>query len=238
VGSTVSTLAFWEALRLGPVAVVSPLGGTVGVVTVAIAFVGLGERPAPWQAAAIPVAAIGSVLAATSGHLPRRGGRRWNGPALAVIAVLSYASVVAMISQAEARVGWLTTLTVSRAVAVVLLWALLAGVTLRSARMHRPNRIGIVVPRAAVSGSAKPRRRAVERQILLLLVLGLLDVSSLIALALAVGSGPVWLLGLLISAMPIPGIIAGLTLFHETLRPAQWLGVVLVVAGVALAAVA
>jgi drug/metabolite transporter (DMT)-like permease len=245
LGSTVATVAYWEALRLGPVAVVSALGGTVGLATVALAFLALGERPTVWQAVGIPIAGLGAVLAATSSGSFRRSALRWDGPALAVVAVLSYALVVAMIHGAVIRDGWLTTLLVSRGVAVALLWLLVGAVALRTGS-HQPRTPGGAnknsVTAAGVAAAARGLRTFVRptdvSTVSLLVVLGALDISGLITLALALERGPVWLLGLLVSMAPIPGVVAGLTVFHEKLMPFQWIGVGLVVAGVTVGAAA
>src|SRR5262245_20062911 len=57
-------LAFYRALALGPVAVVSPVAACDGAVAALLGIV-LGERPTPWQLACVALLVVGVALAAS-----------------------------------------------------------------------------------------------------------------------------------------------------------------------------
>jgi drug/metabolite transporter (DMT)-like permease len=89
--AAIANVSLWQALRYGPVSVVSPIAATVGAVTVLLAMVLLGEEPGPIQLIAVPVALCGSVLAAVEFRPEeRRPSLVGPGPVLAVVAMLCY----------------------------------------------------------------------------------------------------------------------------------------------------
>src|SRR5207244_8560625 len=61
-------LLFYEALALGPIAIVSPIGAAYVAVTVLLVVLFLGERLTPSQTVAITVTVIGIVMTGTDGR--------------------------------------------------------------------------------------------------------------------------------------------------------------------------
>src|SRR5207249_4712703 len=100
--------AIFYALKLGPVAVVSPLMAAYGVCSVALAVVFLGEHPAPIQAAMVPIAGIGSVLCAvvleSGSWRPKVAGV---GPLVAIGVVFMSAAVTIAMKGPVSRTDWL-----------------------------------------------------------------------------------------------------------------------------------
>jgi drug/metabolite transporter (DMT)-like permease len=223
--AAIANLALWQALRLGPVSVVSPVSATVGAATVVLAVLLLGERPDPVQLLAVPVAATGTMLASIVPHATtRRPSLIGGGVVLAVVAVIGYALVGVTLRDPIREVGWLPAAFVSRATNTALMWVFLLVVVGHS--RSAPAR----VPVPAWSGV---RQAAVVPA---LLILGLADVGGLVAFSVGLETSPAWLIGLLASTGPVIGIAVGLTHFGERLRRTQWLGIGLV--GIALVLVA
>ncbi|WP_457033264.1 EamA family transporter, partial [Kitasatospora sp. P5_F3] len=103
--------AFYRALALGPMGVVSPLAA-VGVVVPVGAGLLLGERPGPVQFAGIAVAVLGVVLAGG----PQRGGPAAVGRTVALTlgAAFGFGAVMVLIAYASADGGLLLALAVQR----------------------------------------------------------------------------------------------------------------------------
>jgi EamA domain-containing membrane protein RarD len=81
------------------------------------------------------------------------------------------------------------------------------------------------------------RKASLARLAVLVLALGLADVSGLVFFSAGLEVAPAWLIGLLASVGPVVAIAAGLVVFRERLRRAQWLGIGLVAVALVLVAV-
>ncbi|MYT23874.1 EamA family transporter, partial [Streptomyces sp. SID7760] len=97
----VAMLSFYEALALGPMGVVSPLG-SLGVVVPVAAGLALGERPGPGQFAGIAVAVAGIVLA--GGPELRGAPVQRRAVVLTLTAAFGFGAVMALISHASSGV--------------------------------------------------------------------------------------------------------------------------------------
>jgi drug/metabolite transporter (DMT)-like permease len=246
--ATVANLALWQALRIAPLSIVSPIGATVGVATVVLAMLLLGERPAPLQLVAVPIAAAGSVVAALVPSSRRGRPALTGGALLAFVAVLGYAVIGVGLRDPIREVGWLPVAFLNRTTNALLTWSLLMAFL--AFRRRAPAEAGPTVstipiaahdPAAAAAAPAPQRRYgdlAPGALVGLILLLGLADLAGVIFFSAGLEAAPAWLIGLLASTGPVIGIIVGLTLFGERLRRHQWAGLALVGTGVVLVALA
>ena len=224
-----SYFASHQSLKLGPVSVVSPIGTTTGAMTVVFAFAFLGERPGLIQWIGIPVATLG-VLFLSLEFKPGGQARLigW-GPMFAVLGVVTGAVSNAGLRIPVRDIGPLQAIITQRFFTVAYLLIVMAFV-IRSSRLRKG--IEIVMPAAtapiAVPVSFLPKA-------LILLTVGLLDAVAFVAFAEGLARAPAWLIGLLSQSGRVIAVAGGYFLFHERLRPTQWLGVFLTVAGLVLA---
>jgi drug/metabolite transporter (DMT)-like permease len=70
----------------------------------------------------------------------------------------------------------------------------------------------------------------------LLIVLGGLNALGQLTRALALETAPAWLVGLVVSTSPAAVLATAVLVLHERVGPAQWLGIGLIIAGLALVA--
>ncbi len=257
--SAVAYLAFFSALRIGPLSVVSPVVSVYGALTVVLSVVLLGESLGPLQALGAVVATTGVVLVSI---VFERDWRRTRivgrGVAYAIVALLAFAVVTIALSGAIRAAGWLPILLIARlanasSVSMVLGVSLLRGRRARmKAQVSRPVDAGLpfdgpalpIVPIAAAGGEVTLAERAggpdgisLDRRVLGLVVLaGALDIGGFIAFAIGLGIAPTWLVGLASSFGPVVAVGAGVTLFGERPRLVQWGGLGLVLGSVFLIA--
>ncbi|MDA8238371.1 MAG: DMT family transporter [Chloroflexi bacterium] len=218
--SAVAYLAFYTALRHGPITVVSPVVSTYGGLTVALSVLLLGESLDPLQAFGVGVATAGIVLAAIAFEAGLRSARPVGpGVAYAFAALVAFAVLTVALAGPIRSAGWLPVLLFAR-VANASTVSVILGVS----RARRP-----VEPAAA-------GRRVDGRTVALVALAGLLDIGGFIAFAIGLEIAPTWLIGLTSSFGPVIAVGAGVILFAERPRPVQWLGLGLVAASVFLIA--
>lgn len=205
-------LAFYRALALGPMGVVSPLA-TVGVaVPVGLGLV-LGDRPGVGQVAGIAVAVLGVTLAGGPGT--GGGAVRMRVLTLALGAAFGFGSVMALITQASTGGGLLLALCVQRVCNTM------AGGALLAAR-----------PRGRERVTAAELRRSLP----VLTGIGVADVAANATYVLASHSGSVAVAAVLASLYPVVTALMASGLMKERLRPMQLVGSGLAVAGTLLLA--
>ncbi|MFJ9842650.1 EamA family transporter [Kitasatospora sp. NPDC101155] len=208
-------LAFYRALALGPMGVVSPLA-TVGVVVPVGVGLALGERPGLGQVAGIAVAVAGVVLAGG----PERGGPSAARTALllTLAAAFGFGANMALLAQASAGGGLLLVLCVQRLVNVAVGGAaLLFGL------------------RGTDTSGLLPELRA---RLPLLTAVGLADVAGNATYAMASHSGSAAVAAVLASLYPVVTALLARGVLKERLRPVQVVGAGLAVAGTLLLAAA
>ncbi|WP_255953871.1 DMT family transporter [Streptomyces odontomachi] len=214
----VAMLAFYKALALGPMGVVSPLGSLGVAVPVALGLV-LGERPGLAQVAGIAVAVAGVVLA---------GGPQWRGApvqrraiALTLLAAVGFGAVMALISEASTSVpGLFLALFVQRVTNVAVGGAALV----RSVRRGNPALPSDVTAHAL--WSTMPA----------LTFVGLADVAANGTYAVAAQHGPVTVAAVLASLYPVVTALAARGVLSERLRGVQAAGAGLALVGAVLLA--
>ncbi|MFC7865240.1 EamA family transporter [Streptomyces murinus] len=211
----IALLAFYKALALGPMGVVSPLATLSVVVPVGVGLF-LGERPGLLQLAGIAVAVGGVVLA---GGLQLRGApveRRT--VLLTLVAALGFGTVFALIAEASTTVtGLYLSLFVQRLTNVAVGGAVLA-VALRR------------------GGSALPEGGFPYRSLPALAFVGLADVAANGTYAIAAQHGPVTVAAVLASLYPVVTALAARGFLSERLRAVQAAGAGLALVGTVLLA--
>ncbi|MFG2030152.1 EamA family transporter [Streptomyces sp. NPDC048825] len=209
----VAMYAFYKALALGPMGVVSPLG-SLGVAVPVGAGLVLGERPGLLQFAGIAVAVAGVVLA---------GGPQFKGAPvqrqavlLTLLAAFGFGAVMALIAEASTTLtGLFLALFVQRVTNVV------AGATALYAAARR----GTEAP-PKVSPAALPA----------LAFVGLADVAANATYSLAAQNGPVTVAAVLASLYPVVTALAARGILGERLRGVQAAGAGLALVGTVLLA--
>jgi len=223
VMAMVAYLAFFTALRIGPISIVSPTVAAYGGVTVVLAILVRGETLADIEIAGVIVTTIGVVavgfVVPDGGRLPRIRGP---GVAFALVSLISFAVLTVILAGPIRQVGWLPPMLVSRTTNVALCLLLLAW-----AIVARPRILGpfLVAPE---SGS---RPRLALGYIVLA---GLLDAVGLVLFAVGLEIAPVWLIGLASSLGPVVAVIYAVTFMGERPRPVQWVGLAAIAAGILL----
>ncbi|MER7767605.1 DMT family transporter [Kitasatospora sp. NPDC096140] len=211
-----AVLAFYRALALGPMGVVSPLTTVAVLVPVGVGLA-LGDRPGPGRIAGIAVAVAGVVLA--SG--PERGGRAAARSTLLLTlgAALGFGTVMALIAHASAGGGLLLVLCVQRLCNVAV------GGTVLVAGLRR-------------SGAAAGLLPGLRARLPLLTAVGLADVVANAVFAMASHRGSATVAAVLSSLYPVVTALMARGVFKERLRPVQVVGAGLAVAGTLLLAAA
>jgi drug/metabolite transporter (DMT)-like permease len=210
-------LSFFTALRIGPLAVVSPTVAAYGGLTVVLAVLLRGESLTGLQATGAALSTLGVILVG----LVFDGGLRstrlvGRGVPLAVVALVLFAVVTIGLADVISRHGWLSVIVVSRAANTVACVALLIVV-----RVARPRWAEPLLATAVSSG----------RALALVLLAGALDLAGFISYAVGLEVAETWIVGLASSFGPVVAVLVGLGALGERLRPSQWLGLGLVGAG-------
>lgn len=237
----VAYLCLVNALRLGPIAVVSPVFAATGAATVVAAVVLIGDRPGLQEWFGLAAASFGAILVGLSGG-PAGGAGPRIGPGVlfALAAVLGYSISIVLLQDPIRSIGWLPVLVAWRTGNLVVA----AGVTLAS-RRRRPQPVAAplepdVVPSRAAgpAGGELLDRFGRWGTAFGLVMTGLLETSGQAARALGLGVAPAWLIGLLTSLGPVVVVTAGVVLLHERLGVRQVAGIVLVGVGLVVLALA
>ncbi|MGW5618026.1 EamA family transporter [Streptomyces sp. NPDC003877] len=211
----VAMLAFYKALALGPMGVVSPLGSIGVAVPVGVGLV-LGERPGLLQFVGILVAVAGICLA---------GGPQFRGApvqrqaiALTLLAAFGFGAVMALIAEASTTLtGLFLALFVQRVTNVAA-----GGLALYvSARRGAP-----ALPADGFPWRALPA----------LAFVGLADVAANGTYSIAAQQGPVTVAAVLASLYPVVTAVAARGLLRERLRAIQAAGAGLALVGTVLLA--
>ncbi|MFE0704139.1 EamA family transporter [Streptomyces sp. NPDC058872] len=213
----VAMLAFYEALALGPMGVVSPLGSLGVVVPVSLGLL-LGDRPGLLQFAGISVAVLGVLLA--GGPELRGAPVRRRAVLLTLVAAFGFGSVMALIAEASTTVtGLFLALFVQRVTNVLVG----AGALYASVR-----RGGRALPEGG-PGAVRPALPA-------LALVGLADVAANGTYAIAAQLGPVTVAAVLASLYPVVTALAARGVLKERLRAVQAAGAGLALVGTVLLA--
>lgn len=205
LGGGAGLAAFYRALSLGTMSVVSPLAACGAVVPFGIS-IATGERPGGLALAGAAVALAGAVLASVEegrAESPERA----RAVGLAVVAAVTLGLFVYFLGLGSRQGDALSTLVGARVGSLGVLLALALAV-----------RAPLSVPRSSLAAVA---------------VVGLADVSANALFALASGRGLLALVSVLGSLYPVVTVLLAHVVLGERLTQLQKLGVVAAVAGVA-----
>nr|WP_222108946.1 DMT family transporter [Streptomyces cupreus] len=212
---TVTILAFYKALALGPMGVVSPLCSLSVAVPVGVGLA-LGERPGMFQLGGIMAAVVGVALA--GGPEVKGAPVQRRAIVLTLLAALGFGTVMALITEASTTVtGLFLALFVQRVTNVVV-----GGTALYvSVRRGSP-----ALPEGGFPWRALPTLGFV----------GLADVAANGTYSVAAQNGPVTVAAVLASLFPVVTALAARMVLDERLRGIQAAGAGLALAGTLLLA--
>jgi drug/metabolite transporter (DMT)-like permease len=211
-------LSFFTALRIGPLAVVSPVVAAYGGLTVLLAVVVRGESLQPLQGLGAGLATAGVVLTGIVFDGGWRGTRIvGRGVLFSVIAMVLFAVLTVGLAAPIAVAGWLPVLLASRLANAATIWVVFAVVVLL-----RPRGSGTLLATSAARSN---------RAILAAAAAGLLDILGFVAFAIGLEVAPTWIVGLASSFGPVVAVIVAVVLWGERLRPTQWVGLAGILAG-------
>ena len=218
-------LAFFTALRIGPISVVSPVVAAYGGATVVLAVVFRGETLQPLQAAGAACATVGVVLTGLVFHGSLRGTRIVGpGVMIAVATLLLFAILTVSLAGPIKAYGWMPVILGSRLMNTVTAIVLL-GLALRSGSP----RLGPLLQPAGGWG---------RMAILLVVIAATFDFAGFVAYAIGLEVSFAWLVGLSSSFGPVIAVVYAVGWLGERLRPTQWFGLGLIVVGLVVLAVA
>jgi drug/metabolite transporter (DMT)-like permease len=224
----VSYLAFYGALAIGPISVLSPIVSGYAAVTVLLAVVVTGNHLSAAQAVAVAATIAGAMVASadvravTRAKLERRSAL---GFLLALAAMALLGAFVFGVSYYRRRVGWLGPIFLARGFATVFL---LGHVLARGARSGSRGR----ATGAARSAAGVPATRRRAEPIAIVGLLALLDTGGYVCFNLGVGHAATAIVAAASAPYATVPIVMGVSLFGERPTRTQWLGVGLVLAGV------
>lgn len=231
--SAIAYLSFYVALRLGPVAVVSPVGSAYGAVAVVLSIALLGERPSVGQALGVVMTTLG-ILAI--GLVLKQGARAagFVGPGVpfVVVALLSWGLMTVGMAELVRGAELIPVLFVMRAVASATVWGIVGGRLLLRRSVRRR-----LAERDAADGAVLatvPSRRLPLGAVAMTLVAGLLDVTGVIVYGVGLQVGQAWLVGITSSFGPAVVFLFAVAFLGDRLRPVQWLGLAGLAVGLVL----
>ena len=224
----VSYLAFYGALAIGPISVLSPIVSGYAAVTVLLAVAFAGNRLSAAQAISVAITISGAMLASADIRtiarvkLQRRAAL---GFVLALCAMGLLGTFVFGVSYYRGQIGWLAPIFLARgfAAAFLLGHVLSTRGSARAAWQRRRQR--------GSDGERGEAAQAKEARALIAL-LALLDTGGYVFFNLGVGHAATAIVAAASAPYAVVPIVMGVSLFAERPTRPQWLGVGLVVAGV------
>jgi drug/metabolite transporter (DMT)-like permease len=206
-----SYLAFYQALAIGPISIVSPIVSAYAAVTVVCAVLIGGERLAPGETAAIVVVILG-VLLASSDLAQMRALERVAllGILLALATAVVIGAFVYGVAYFSADYGWLVPIFLARGFSTLFI----VGVALRTGDWRFPDR--------------SPRLLGV------IALIAVVDTLGYVAFNFGVRHADTTIVATAAAPYAVVPIVAGVVLLHERPRATQWVGIALVIAGLVL----
>ena len=206
VAGAVGLAALYRGLAVGPMSIVAPISGTAAVVPVVAGLV-TGERPSAAQAAGIALAVVGVVLASRTRAAGGRHAGRAEGVGLALVAALAFGLLLVALGEASEGDPY---------------WGTLA---------MRGASFGLLVLTALV---LRPSFALRERDLPVLLLIGVLDTAGNALFAVATTKSLLALAAVLAQLYPVVTVLLARVILGERISRGQGIGVVSAFAGVAL----
>ena len=202
---------YYAALQRGPVAIVSPIMSVYKGIVVILAVLILAERMSPGQSSGA-VAALVGVFIASINIAELKGGRIviGRGVFFGFLAMIAFGVFYYAIAALSRDLGWFLPVYMVRMFTAVLAAPL--------AVRQRPG----------------PDQRLTPALTLAVLAIGAIEIGAMFAYARGAEVGVVAIVAAVSSAYTLVPIAGAIVLLRERLRPIQVVGVVSVVAGVAL----
>jgi drug/metabolite transporter (DMT)-like permease len=206
-----SYLAFYRALAIGPISIVSPIVSAYAAVTVVCAVLIGGERLGGGETVAIVVVMLGVVLASSDLAQMRRLERiALLGILLALATAVVIGAFVYGVAYFSADYGWLVPIFLARGFSTLFLVA----VSLRGDEWRFPDR--------------SPRLLGT------IALIAVVDTLGYVAFNFGVRHADTSVVATAAAPYSLVPIVAGVVLLHERPTPTQWAGVGLVLAGLVL----
>lgn len=210
---TIAYLAFYRALQLGPIAIVSPIASANGAIVVVLAVVLLGDTLTATQALGAAVVVCCVVLAAVElGERVPASPVDGDGIRLAVLATVLFGGYLFSLVALADPLGWLLPILLTRMTGLPLLAVVVARRHERPWRLLGPGMLGLAC------------------------AVGCLDSAGFLLFNRGAEIGQAALTSAAAATYPLLPIACGLLLLHERLRSHQVVGVAGVLAGMALLA--
>jgi drug/metabolite transporter (DMT)-like permease len=208
LGGGIGLAAFYKALAVGTMSIVSPLAACGAIIPFGIALA-TGERPSALAVGGALVALVGAVLASAEEHGSGDPGRR-QGALLAIVAAVALGLFIYSLGLAGDEGDTLSALFGARvgSLSILLSAALLTGAHLRIAR----------------------------RDLAAAVTLGLIDTGANALFVLASARGYLSIVSVLGSLYPVVTVLAAHVILTERISWPQRAGVALALGGVALVA--
>lgn len=199
--------AFYKALELGPISIVSPITSAFGAIVVLLALIFGVATLSGVQALGCALVLMFVVLASVE----RSAGARLSdeGIRLSILTCLSFGVYLFLLGRLAEDLGWLLPILLSRATAVVILAAIVAT---RTSEGEVVGRLGM----AGIAGCA---------------VTGALEAGGYLLFNRGAEIGELAITGAAVSAYPVIPIVVGLFALRERLARHQLIGVAGVLGG-------
>jgi drug/metabolite transporter (DMT)-like permease len=206
-----SYLAFYRALAIGPISIVSPIVSAYAASTVVCAVLIGGERLAGGEIAAIAVVLLGVVLASSDLAQMRAIERLATvGILLALLTAVLIGVFVYGVAYFSADYGWLVPIFVARGFSTLFV----LGTTLPGGEWRFPDRSPSLL---AMIG-----------------LIAVIDTAGYVAFNFGVRHADTSIVATAAAPYAVVPIVAGVVLLHERPRAIQWSGIALVIAGLVL----
>jgi drug/metabolite transporter (DMT)-like permease len=224
VTAAIAYITFFTALRIGPIAVVSPTVAAYGGLTVILAVIFRGESLNAVQALGAVLATMGVVFAGLSfdGGLRKT---RLVGPGvlLASVALVMFAITTVGLAAPIQSAGWFPVILTARIANTSTVWLLFAIVLVVGSRHFMP-----------LLRTSQARGRGA---LVIVAAAGVMDLLGFISYAVGLEVAETWLVGLASSFGPGVAVVFAVVFLGERPRPLQWLGIGAIAAGLVAVAV-
>ena len=230
-----SYLAFFGALAIGPISVLSPIVSGYAAVTAVLAVLFTGSRLSALQAGSVAITIAGAMFASADVRelmRTRIRERSTLGVVLALCAMALLGGFVFGVSYYRVRIGWLAPIFLARGFAALFLLGhvLIDGGRRPGAESREPGfgDLGAGEP-GPVGGT--PKRRRVKLALIIAL-LAVLDTGGYVCFNLGVGHAATAIVAAASAPYALVPILMGVAILGERPTRSQWVGVGLVIAGV------